>query len=259
MMSPQEYVASLFDLTGHVGIITGASRGLGLGQAKVLTDAGATVYNLDLAEKSDEEEIREGHMIDVICDVTDYEKVKEAVAGIAEKEGHIDFLINNAGITYKCRAEEFPEDRLDKILEINLKTPYMMARICYPYLKESKYIGRIVTISSMAAYMGFTGVLPYDMTKSGVLGLTRGLAEEWKNDNILVNSVAPGWFLTKLNEGMFAQNPDRKAAALQKPMLPKFGEPVEIGYMMLFLLSGASTYLTGRDFPVDGGATVHGF
>lgn len=258
-MTSQEYVAGLFDLTGHVGIITGASRGLGLGPAKVLTDAGAKVYNFDIAPHSDEETIREGSLIDVICDVTDYEKVKKEVEAIAGQEGHLDFLINNAGITYKSRAEEFPEDRLDKILLINLKTPLMMARICYPYLKESDYIGRVVSISSMAAYMGFTGVLPYDMTKSGILGLTRGLAEEWKNDNILVNSVAPGWFLTKLNEGMFEQNPDRRAAALSKPMLPRFGKPVEIGYMMLFLLSGASTYLTGHDFAVDGGATSHGF
>lgn len=258
-MTSQEYVAGLFDLTGHVGIITGASRGLGLGQAKVLTDAGATVYNLDLAPHSDEEAIREGHMTDIVCDVTEYEQVQKAVEEIAANEGHLDFLINNAGITFKCRAEEFPEERLDKIMEINLKTPLMIAKICYPYLKESEYIGRIVSISSMAAYMGFTGVLPYDMTKAGILGLTRGLAEEWKNDNILVNSVAPGWFLTKLNEDMFEQNPDRKAAALSKPMLPRFGRPVEIGYMMLFLLSGASTYLTGHDFTVDGGATSHGF
>ena len=242
-----------------MGIITGASRGLGLGQAKVLTDAGATVYNLDLAPHSDEEAIRKGHMTDIVCDVTEYEQVQKAVEEIAAKEGHLDFLINNAGITFKCRAEEFPEERLDKIMEINLKTPLMIAKICYPYLKESEYIGRIVSISSMAAYMGFTGVLPYDMTKAGILGLTRGLAEEWKNDNILVNSVAPGWFLTKLNEDMFEQNPDRKAAALSKPMLPRFGRPVEIGYMMLFLLSGASTYLTGHDFTVDGGATSHGF
>lgn len=258
-MTSQEYVAGLFDLTGHVGIITGASRGLGLGQAKVLTDAGASVYNLDLAPHSDEEEIKEGRMTDVICDVTDYAKVQSGVEAIVAKEGHLDFLINNAGITFKCRAEEFPEDRLDKILEVNLKTPLMLAKICYPYLRESQYVGRVISISSMAAYMGFTGVLPYDMTKSGILGLTRGLAEEWKNDNILVNSVAPGWFLTKLNEGMFNQNPDRKAAALGKPMLPRFGKPVEIGYMMLFLLSGASTYLTGHDFTVDGGATSHGF
>lgn len=256
-MTSKDYVASLFDLTGHVGIITGGSRGLGLGQAKVLIDAGATVYNFDLFPHEDE--IQSDRMIDIVCDVTDYEKMAEHVKAIVEKEGQLDFLINNAGITFKCRAEEFPEERLDKIMEINLKTPFMLSRICYPYLKESKYIGRIVTVSSMAAYMGFTGVLPYDMTKSGVLGLTRGLAEEWKNDNILVNSVAPGWILTKMNEEMFEKNPDRKAAALSKPMLPKFGTATDIGHMMLFLLSGASTYLTGRDFPVDGGATTHGF
>ena len=116
-MTSQEYVAGLFDLTGHVGIITGASRGLGLGQAKVLTDAGAKVYNFDIAPHSDEETIREGSLIDVICDVTDYEKVKKEVEAIAGQEGHLDFLINNAGITYKSRAEEFPEDRLDKIRE----------------------------------------------------------------------------------------------------------------------------------------------
>ena len=105
-MTSQEYVAGLFDLTGHVGIITGASRGLGLGQAKVLTDAGAKVYNFDIAPHSDEEAIREGSLIDVICDVTDYEKVKKEVEAIAGQEGHLDFLINNAGITYKSRAEE---------------------------------------------------------------------------------------------------------------------------------------------------------
>ncbi len=258
-MTALEYVGSLFELTGHVGIITGASRGLGLGQAKVLTDAGARVYNLDLIPRTDEAEIREGSMTDVECDVTDYGRVREIVEEIVRKEGHLDFLINNAGITYKCRAEEFPPERLDKILEVNLKAPYMLSRICYPYLKKSEFIGRIVTISSMAAYMGFTGVLPYNMTKSGVKGMTRGLAEEWKNDNILVNSVAPGWFLTKLNEEMFEKNPDRKAAAMNKPMLDHFGTPKEIGYMMLFLLSNASTYLTGHDFAVDGGAVTHGF
>ncbi len=258
-MTSKDFVAGLFDLTGHVGIVTGASRGLGLGQAKVLTDAGATVYNFDIGPRSDEETITCGEMIDVNCGVTEYGRFEEEVKKIVAERGHLDFLINNAGITFKSRAEEFPEDRLDAIMEINLKAPLMLSRICYPYLKQSEYIGRIVTISSMAAHMGFTGVLPYDMTKSGVLGLTRGLAEEWKNDNILVNSVAPGWFLTKLNEEMFAKNPDRLQAARQKPMLPRLGKPVEIGYMMLFLLSGASTYLTGQDFAVDGGAVHHGF
>ena len=113
-MTSTEYVAGLFDLTGHVGIITGGSRGLGFGQVKVLTDAGATVYNLDLIPHSDEQMIREGHLIEIRCDVTDYDAVEKVVKGIVEKERQLDFLINNAGITFKCRAEEFPLDRLDK-------------------------------------------------------------------------------------------------------------------------------------------------
>lgn len=258
MMNSLEYVNSLFNLEGHVGIITGASRGLGMGQARVLTDAGAVVYNLDMIARGDDEEIT-GRMIDCQVDLTDREAVQKAVDEIAEKEGHIDFLINNAGITFKCRAEEFPSDRYKKIQDVNLEAVFDLCRMCYPYLKKSKYIGRIVSISSMGAHMGFNGVVPYCMTKSGITGMTRGLAEEWKEDNILVNSVAPGWFLTKLNEGMFQQNPDRKQAALSKVTLGRFGYPVEIGYMMLFLLSGASTYLTGQDFAVDGGALTHGF
>ena len=191
--------------------------------------------------------------------LSEYDELEYQIKKIADKHGHIDFLINNAGITFKSRAEEFPEERLDAIININLKTPFMISRLCYPYLKESPYIGRIITISSMASYMGFNGVLPYDMTKSGVMGLTRGLAEEWKNDNILVNSVSPGWVLTKMNEEMFAKNPDRKEAAANKMMLPRFAEPIEIGYMILFLLSQASNYITGHDFSVDGGARSHGF
>ena len=258
-MNSIEYVNSLFSLEGHVGIITGASRGLGMGQAKVLTDAGAKVYNFDVVARTNEEEISDDKIIDVIVDLTNYTKVKEEIENIVKKEKHLDFLINNAGITFKCKADEFPIDRYRKIQQLNLEVLFELCKMCYPYLKQSKYIGRILSISSMGAYMGFTGVVPYCMTKSGVTGLTRGLAEEWKNDNILVNSVAPGWFLTNLNKDMFDKNPDRKAAALSKPILPRFGEPQDIGKMMLFLLSQASTYITGHDFPVDGGALVHGF
>ena len=144
-------------------------------------------------------------------------------------------------------------------MNINLKTGWELSRICYPYLKESQYIGRIVNITSMAAYLGHSGTVPYCMTKSGMKGLTIGLAEEWKHDNILVNSVAPGWFSTKLNQEMYRKNPERGKAAMAKPMLGRFGDPIEIGYMMLFLLSQASTYITAHDFPVDGGALAHGF
>jgi len=257
-MNSSDYVNDLFSLERHVGIITGASRGLGMGIAKVLTEAGAKIYNLDIMPRGKDEEIA-GKMVDIQVDLMNREALKKTVEEIAEKEGCIDFLINNAGITYKCRAEEFPMDRYKRIQDLNLETIFELCKMCYPYIKESIHIGRIINISSMAAYMGFTGVVPYCMTKSGVTGLTRGLAEEWKKDNILVNSVAPGWVLTKMNEDMFKENPDRKEAALNKPMLTRFAYQAEIGYMILFLLGKASTYLTGQDFAVDGGALTHGF
>lgn len=219
-MTAQEYVNGLFELTGHVGIITGASRGIGLGEAEALCNAGAEIYNFDVKDVQEEDKKESFSSIErfhtIICSVTEYDELEYQIKKIADKHGHIDFLINNAGITFKSRAEEFPEERLDAIININLKTPFMISRLCYPYLKESPYIGRIITISSMASYMGFNGVLPYDMTKSGVMGLTRGLAEEWKNDNILVNSVSPGWVLTKMNEEMFAKIQTEKKRQLIK-------------------------------------------
>ncbi|MGI5967761.1 MAG: SDR family NAD(P)-dependent oxidoreductase [Anaerotruncus rubiinfantis] len=257
-MNSTEFVNSLFNLEGHVGIVTGASRGIGAGIARIISQAGATVYDLDVGEPADEEQFNEKVRF-VKIDLTDRAACKKVIEEIVAKEGQLDFLINNAGITHKQRAEEFDMDRYKKIQDINLETLFELCRMCYPYLKQSKYIGRILSISSMGAHMGFNGVVPYCITKSGVLGLTRGLATEWAHDNILVNSVAPGWVLTKLNADMFEKNPDRKEAAWRKFPMDRFGTPEDIGNMMLFLLSGASTYLTGQDFAVDGGALAYGF
>ena len=99
-MTSTEYVAGLFDLTGHVGIITGGSRGLGFGQVKVLTDAGATVYNLDLIPHSDEQMIREGHLIDIRCDVTDYDAVEKIVKESVEQERQLDFPVDGGAIPH---------------------------------------------------------------------------------------------------------------------------------------------------------------
>ena len=208
-MNSTEFVNSLFNLEGHVGIVTGASRGIGAGIARIISQAGATVYDLDVGEPADEEQFNE--------------KVRFVKVDLTDRAA--------------CKKD------------INLETLFELCRMCYPYLKQSKYIGRILSISSMGAHMGFNGVVPYCITKSGVLGLTRGLATEWAHDNILVNSVAPGWVLTKLNADMFEK----------KFPMDRFGTPEDIGNMMLFLLSGASTYLTGQDFAVDGGALAYGF
>ncbi len=254
-MDSTAFVNGMFGLEGHVGIVTGASRGLGKSIASRLVEAGAKVYNLDVISPDEKVE----NVVDIQVDLTDRVKTREVIDTIATEEGQLDFLVNNAGITFKSRAEDFPIEKYRKIQDINLETVFELSRMCYPYLKGSEYIGRIVSISSMAAHMGFTDVVPYCITKSGVTGLTRGLAEEWKHDNIRVNSVAPGWVLTKLNAELFDRDPSRKEAAASKIMLGEFGTPEDIGNMVLFLLGNASSYLTGQDFAVDGGALTHGF
>lgn len=253
------YLDDLFSLKDHVGIITGASKGIGLSIAEVLAKSGAKIYNFSRSKHRDNGYDFKNNLVDLQVDIQDESAVKTAVDTVIAAEGQLDFLINNAGISYKSRAETFPDEEYAKIQKTDLEAVFKMCKACFPYLKQSRYIGRIVSVTSMSAYMGFNGVVPYCMMKSGLMGLTRGLAEEWHNDNILVNSIAPGWVLTEINAKMFADNPDRKAAALNKPILKKFIDPKEIGYMALFLLGNASSCITGHDFPVDGGAVVHGF
>lgn len=245
---------SFFSLEGRVGIVTGASSGIGLGIAKVLADAGAKIYDLSVSVES---EHPHPGVTSIQVDITDTAQVKAIVENIVTEEGKLDFLINNAGITRRQRAEDVDQAFWDKIHAINVDAVFRLAQICYPYLKKSKYVGRIVSIASMASYMGFSEVVPYCSTKSAVRGITRGLAVEWVHDNILVNSVSPGWFPSRMN--IQVMDEDRKQKILGKIPLGRFGDVRDIGSMMLYLLSDASAYITGQDFAVDGGAATFGF
>lgn len=242
----------LFSLEGHVGIVTGASSGIGLGIANLLVSAGAKVYDVSIDGSHEEESL-----ISIKGDITDFSRMDEIVAEIIAKEGKLDFLINNAGITKRMRAEEVDQDFWNKINQINVDAVFYLSQICYPYLKESKHVGRIVSIASMASYMGFSEVVPYCATKSAVRGITRGLATEWAQDNILVNSVSPGWFPSRMNQQVMDE--DRKVKILSKIALDRFGDVKDIGAMILFLISNAAVYITGQDFAVDGGALSFGF
>ncbi|MDC7226824.1 MAG: SDR family NAD(P)-dependent oxidoreductase [Spirochaetales bacterium] len=244
---------SLFSLEGRTGIVTGASGGIGKGIAMLLSNAGAKVYNLDITVPE-----KEYHkcIVSYKVDITNMALLKKTIDEIGSKDG-IDFLVNNAGITKLVRAEDVTPEWWAKIHSVNIDALYFASQFAYPYLKKSESAGRIVNITSMAAYMGFSRVVPYCATKSGVSGITRGLATEWAEDNILVNSVSPGWFQSDMNKQVVDKDRERKILA--KIALGKYGRMDDIAQMVFFLLSNASTYITGQDFSVDGGARSFGY
>ena len=247
----------LFDLKGRTGIITGASSGIGLGTANVLAEAGAKIYALSrTGGLKDPTEYCHENIIHIKADVCDREQMEKKVKEIGEKDG-IDFLINNAGVTVKCRAENFKMEDFDRIQAVNVRAVFQLSCLCYPYLKKSPHMGRIINISSMSAHLGFSKVVPYCTSKGAVLAMTRGLAIEWANDNVTVNSIAPGWFPSEMNKQVM--DAERKQKILSRMPVHKFGDTRDIGAMALFLVSDGAKYITGQDYAVDGGALAFGY
>lgn len=244
------------NLTGKVGIVTGGSSGIGFETANILAEAGAAVYAFSRTGRPKVEEESHPGVIHVAADVSNYSEMERLVNEIGEKKG-IDFLINNAGITVKCRAEKFNDDDFERIMKVNVSSIFKLSCLCYPYLKQARGRGRIVNITSMAAHLGFSEVVPYCTSKGAVLSMTRGLAVEWAGDNVNVNSIAPGWFPSKMSQQVM--DPERKAKILARMPVHKFGKTSDIGHMAEYLVSDEAEYITGQDFAVDGGALAFGF
>ncbi len=234
------------------GIVTGASRGIGAAIAAALVEAGAEVHSLSRSLPEEKTDNINYHL----CDITDREKTSGLIQEIGSAGG-IDFLINNAGLTLRKRAEDLEDSEWESISALNIDALFFLCRDCYPFLTKSPFTGRILSISSMAAYKGFSEVAPYCITKTAVTGLTRSLASEWAQDNILVNSIAPGWFPTELTRQVMDN--DRKAKILSRIPMGRFGDPAELAPMAAFLLSPLAKYITGQDIAVDGGALAFGY
>jgi len=251
-------LTNLFSLHGKRGIVTGGSSGLGLETCRLLANAGAQVFSLSRTGEI-KVEVRDplpGNVIQIRADVTDYPQVARIVEEIGA-DGGIDFIVNNAGITEKESAEKFDMETFERIQKVNVDAVFHLCKACHPYLRKAEGAGRIVSISSMAAHLGFSEVAPYCVSKAAVAGLTRALAVEWADQNILVNSVAPGWFPSEMN--LQVADDERQRRILARMPLHRFGKPRELASMVLFLVSPAASYITGQDFAVDGGALAFGY
>lgn len=190
----------LFDLSGHVAVVTGAAQGNGLGIANALFDAGATVVATDIrfGEESEEERLRLRSGIEkIIMDVTKEEEVEKVFAEIAERYGKLDILCNNAGIIYKNPVDKLELDRFKTVIDINLHGTVICTKHAVPYMKKAGW-GRIVNISSSQAFLTSETYSAYSASKSAVSHLTRIWGNELAADNILVNALCPCYVMTPM-------------------------------------------------------------
>lgn len=243
------------DLSGQVALVTGATSGLGRRFAEVLAAAGASVVLTGRrAERLDEVAAairgRGGVCLPVPTDVTDSAQVIAAVAAGEEAFGPITILVNNAGIPDAAYATKMPLDLIDRVIDTNLKAPFVLACEVARRLIAHKLPGRIVNISSVAGrhYAGGGSAL-YSITKGAVNRMTEALAVEWAGFNINVNAIAPGAFSSEMMDGMLERVGDITRGFARK----RLGQPHQLDSTLLYLVSPASECVTGTVITVDDG------
>ena len=251
---------SLFSLHGHIGLVTGASSGLGVECAHALALAGADVVVVarrgDRCEKL-ADELRARYKVRALgigADVALEADLDRVTALSREKLGDVDILINNAGVSPTGRAENFKRELWDNALAVNLTAPMLLSQRVARRLIEARKPGRIINMVSIYAGVASSvyRLSAYCATKAGLANLTRQLAVEWAPHNILVNAIAPGWIPTEATEGGMAKPGNKERMELFTPM-SRLGRPEEIRGAVIFLASPASSYVTGTVLSVDGG------
>ena len=253
-------LGSLFSLKGHVGLVTGASSGLGVECARALAMAGADVAiaarrGERLAQLAGEMAETYGvRAVGVQTDLTLDAELDRLVATVQGELGDIDILINNAGISPTGRAESLARATWDDALATNLTAPMMLAQRVARRLIERKKPGRIINMVSIYALVASSiyRLSAYTATKAALANLTRQLAVEWAQYGILVNAIAPGWIPTEATAGGIAKAQNRERMERATP-LGRLGRPEELRGAVIFLASEASSYVTGTIVSVDGG------
>jgi NAD(P)-dependent dehydrogenase (short-subunit alcohol dehydrogenase family) len=252
--------SSLFDLTGKIALVTGASRGLGRDFALTLARAGAdvaitsrTVAALDGTRAAVEALGR--RCLPAVLDVRSHESIETAVAAVQAHFGRIDILINNAGCNIRKPALDVTWDDWNTILETNLRGPFFVAQAVVRGMIMQSY-GRIVNIGSVTCVAGYAGLGPYGASRGGIRQLTMSLAADWGPHGITVNCLAPGWFKTAQNAVMY-DDAGWVAYLTDRIPLRRPGRAGDLDGALLFLSSEASAYVTGQTLLVDGGISVN--
>jgi 2-deoxy-D-gluconate 3-dehydrogenase len=245
---------NLFDLSGKRALVTGARTGLGQGLALALAGAGADIIALGsrtMPETKEKVEALGRRFEEVVYDLTDPSGLNAVVESLAAS-GDIDILVNNAGQIRRADFTEFSETDWDDIMNINLKSTFVLSQAVVRHMLEKGIAGRIVNIASLLSFQGGIRVASYTSSKHAVAGLTKLMANELAPKGITVNAIAPGYMETDNTEAL-RNDANRSRSILERIPVGRWGEPSDLDTAALFFCSPASGYVTGQILAVDGG------
>jgi len=258
-------------LTGKCAVVTGSTSGIGLGIARALAGEGANIMLNGFGDAQEIERLRAALAAEFkvkvaynAADLTQPAQVRDMIAAATREFGAVDILVNNAGIQYTARVEDFPEDRWDAVIAINLSSNFHAIKAVIPKMRERNW-GRIVNIASAHGLVASAEKAAYVTAKHGVLGLTKVVALENATTHITCNAICPGWVLTPLVQKQIDQRAASQKISMQQakhdllaekqPSL-EFATPEQIGALTAFLCSEAASNLRGAALPIDGAWTA---
>jgi 2-deoxy-D-gluconate 3-dehydrogenase len=251
-----------FDLTGRVAIITGGNQGIGLGIAKGLAGAGATVVIAGRRAEANAQAARQieaegGRAIAIEADVEQEASCRALCARAVERLGRLDVLVNNAGIARRKQPQDLTRAEWQAVIDVNLSGAFSCAQAAYPEMMKVGG-GKIINIGSMLSIFGVAYAVAYAASKGGIVQMTKAMASAWAKDNIQVNAILPGWIDTELTQSARQQVPGLHERILARTPAGRWGRPDDFAGIAVFLASAASDFVTGAAIPVDGGYSSQG-
>ncbi|ANB15732.1 Sps19p [Sugiyamaella lignohabitans] len=255
-----DFVNSLFSLKNKNAIITGGTRGIGASIAEGLAGAGAHVILLqrDLSNTTTADRIKKagGQATIIECDLGVNSQVNNVVPKVLKIVDHIDILINCGGIQRRFPAEDFPEQDWDDVLQINLKSVFLLIRNVGKHMltsdRKGRGNGKIISIASLVSFQGGLTVPAYTAAKHGITGITKSFANEWSSKGINVNAIAPGYIATDMTDALM-KDENRSRQIMERIPAQRWGKPSDFMGPVIFLSSPASDYVCGDCMLVDGG------
>lgn len=246
---------NLFDLSGQWAVVTGANTGLGQAMAIGLAQAGANIILVGRSSAADSAaQIRAlgGKAHEIKADLADKAVWASVIEQAHAHAGRLDILVNNAGIIRRNDALDFSEQDWDDVMDVNLKAVFFLSQAFARKAQSGGHGAAIINIASLLSFQGGIRVASYTASKSGLMGITRLLANEWAGKDITVNAIAPGYFATN-NTAELQADAQRNASIIARIPAGRWGNPSDLKGAVVFLSSKAARYVTGITLPVDGG------